>query len=81
MKGKLLVIGIVLFFLLFFVDESWMMRGLPHLSNLDATWSRLISRTVHVNTEQNSSVTRRTLIQNFFQKLWGALPQLAFSIL
>jgi hypothetical protein len=30
MNGKLLVVGIVLFFLLFFVYESWMMRGLPH---------------------------------------------------
>ena len=30
MNGKLLVIGIVLFFLLFFVYESWIMRGLSH---------------------------------------------------
>ena len=30
MNGKPLVVGIVLFFLLFFVYESWMMRGLPH---------------------------------------------------
>ena len=30
MNGKLLVVGIVLFFLLFFVYESWMIRGLPH---------------------------------------------------
>ena len=30
MNGKLLVIGIVSFFLLFFIYESWMMRGLPH---------------------------------------------------
>ncbi len=30
MNGKLLVIGIVLLFLFFFVYESWMMRGLPH---------------------------------------------------
>ena len=30
MNGKLLVVGITLFFLLFFVAESWMMRGLPH---------------------------------------------------
>jgi len=30
MNGKLLVIGIGSFFLLFFVAESWLMRGLPH---------------------------------------------------
>ena len=30
MSGKLLVAGIVGFFLLFFVIESWLMRGLPH---------------------------------------------------
>ena len=30
MNGKLLVVGIVTFFLLFFVYESWLMRGLPH---------------------------------------------------
>ena len=30
MNGKILVIGIVSFFLLFFVYESWLMRGLPH---------------------------------------------------
>ena len=36
MNGKLLVAGIVLFFLLFFVYESWMMRGLPHWSDHDA---------------------------------------------
>ena len=29
-NGKLLVIGIVSFFLLFFIYESWMMRSLPH---------------------------------------------------
>ncbi len=30
MNGKFLVVGIVLFFLAFFVFESLMMRGLPH---------------------------------------------------
>ena len=30
MNGKILVVGIVSFFLLFFVYESWLMRGLPH---------------------------------------------------
>ena len=30
MNGKVLVIGIGLFFILFFVIESWLMRGLPH---------------------------------------------------
>ncbi|AII43364.1 hypothetical protein KR100_08320 [Synechococcus sp. KORDI-100] len=30
MNGKILVVGIVAFFLLFFVYESWLMRGLPH---------------------------------------------------
>ena len=30
MNGKLLVVGIVTFFLLFFVYESWLMHGLPH---------------------------------------------------
>ena len=30
MSGKLLVVGICVFFLLFFVVESWLMRGLPH---------------------------------------------------
>ena len=30
MNGKDLVIGIGLFFILFFVIESWLMRGLPH---------------------------------------------------
>ena len=30
MNGKLLVAGISVFFLLFFVVESWMMRSLPH---------------------------------------------------
>ena len=30
MNGKILVIGIGLFFILFFVIESWLMRGLPH---------------------------------------------------
>ena len=30
MNGKLLVVGIGSFFLLFFVAESWLMRGLPH---------------------------------------------------
>ena len=30
MKGSFLVVGIVIFFLLFFVVESWLMRGLPH---------------------------------------------------
>ena len=30
MNGKLLVISIGSFFLLFFVVESWLMRSLPH---------------------------------------------------
>ena len=30
MNGKILVIGIGLFFLLFFIVESWLIRGLPH---------------------------------------------------
>lgn len=30
MNGKILVMGISLFFLLFFVIESWLMRGIPH---------------------------------------------------
>jgi len=30
MNGKLLVISIGSFFLVFFVVESWLMRGLPH---------------------------------------------------
>jgi len=30
MNGKLLVISIGSFFLMFFVVESWLMRGLPH---------------------------------------------------
>ena len=30
MNGKVLVIGIGLLFILFFVIESWLMRGLPH---------------------------------------------------
>ncbi len=30
MNGKVLVVGIAVFFLLFFVVESWLMRGLPH---------------------------------------------------
>ena len=30
MNGKLLVLGIVAFFLVFFVYESWLMRGLPY---------------------------------------------------
>jgi hypothetical protein len=30
MNGKLLVVGFGSFFLLFFVVESWLMRGLPH---------------------------------------------------
>lgn len=30
MNGRLLVVGIVIFFFLFFVYESWLMRGLPH---------------------------------------------------
>jgi myosin-crossreactive antigen len=30
MNGKILVGGIVIFFILFFVYESWLMRGLPH---------------------------------------------------
>jgi hypothetical protein len=30
MSGKLLVAGIVIFFLLFFAYESWLMRSLPH---------------------------------------------------
>ena len=30
MNGKVLVIGIGLFFILFFVIESWLMRGLAH---------------------------------------------------
>ena len=30
MNGKILVIGIGLFFILFFVIESLLMRGLPH---------------------------------------------------
>jgi hypothetical protein len=30
MNGKVLVMGIGLFFLLFFVIESWLMRGIPH---------------------------------------------------
>ncbi|QNI42852.1 putative membrane protein [Synechococcus sp. A15-28] len=30
MNGKLLVVGIVTFFIVFFVYESLLMRGLPH---------------------------------------------------
>ena len=30
MNGKILVIGIGSFFLIFFVIESWLMRGLAH---------------------------------------------------
>lgn len=30
MSGKLLVVSIVIFFLLFFIYESWLMRSLPH---------------------------------------------------
>ena len=30
MNGKVLVVGIAVFFLLFFLVESWLMRGLPH---------------------------------------------------
>ena len=30
MNGKILVIGISSFFLIFFVIESWLMRGLAH---------------------------------------------------
>ena len=36
MSGKLLVAGIVIFFLLFFAYESWLMRSLPHWQTIES---------------------------------------------
>ena len=50
MNGKVLVIGIMIFFILFFVYESWLMRDLPHESPLGSNSLKLVRylyQTIH----------------------------------